>query len=341
MKKLAAFLVDHRYWFSGATLILAIVSCILMNFVTINEDLTEYLPDDSNMKAGLAIMEDQFPSADSYGSFKFMFEGLTEEQKSDVYDELSAIVEADGGSVEYEEGSSQYNSGDYTLYVITSPYIDSGDTTDYMNSLAKKFSAYKMYSYYSDSEDSILSSIIPIALIIVIVILLIMCSSFFEPVLMIVAIGLAIVINMGTNIIFASVSSMTYSIAAVLQLILSIDYSVMLMNRYSQERKMLGGEAKVQAMKNTVQNAFGSVSSSAFTTIVGMLVLLMMSFTIGTDMGLVLAKGVLFSLVCVFTVMPTLILWSDKLLQVTNKQHIAYKIKQRKNAKKEADENVG
>ncbi len=333
MKKFAGFLVNQRFWLFLVTVICAALCGVMMNFVTINEDLTEYLPSDSDMKAGLAIMEEQFPSADEYGSFKLMFEGLTDGQKSEVYAELSQTVEEDGGSVAYEADSAQYNSGDYTLYVITSPYTDSSDVIDYMDELEKQFSSrYTLYSYYADSATSLLSAIIPIALVIVVIILLVMCSSFFEPVLMLVTIGLAIVINMGTNLVFASVSSMTYSIAAVLQLILSIDYSVMMINRYAQERKLLGGSSNERAMKNALQNVFGSISSSAFTTVVGLLALLMMSFTIGADMGLVLAKGVLCSLVCVFTVMPSLILWSDKLLQATDKQNIIA----RRKAKKEA-----
>ena len=110
----------------------------------------------------------------------------------------------------------------------------------------------------------------------------------------------------------------------------------MMFHRYEQERNLLEGKDNAQAMKNAIKNAFSSITSSAFTTIVGLLCLLLMSFTIGADMGLVMAKGILCSLICVFTVMPTLILWCDKLLKTTNKKYIQQKI----NAKKEAKNNA-
>ena len=132
--------------------------------------------------------------------------------------------------------------------------------------------------------------------------------------------------NMGSNIIFPSVSDMTFSIAAVLQLVLSIDYSIILMHRYAQEKELLGPDPDIKlAMKNTLHNTFKSITSSSLTTFVGLLALLFMTFTIGMDMGLVLAKGVLLSLVCIFTVLPALVIWSDKLIEKTSKKHIREK----------------
>ena len=147
-----------------------------------------------------------------------------------------------------------------------------------------------------------------------VIVLLLLCKSYFEPVLLLTSIGVAILINMGSNVIFESVSDMTFAIAAVFQLVLSVDYSIMLMHRYEQEYDLLGRTNKKKAMRNAIVNAFGSIFSSSFTTIVGLLVLLLMSFTIGADIGLVISKGVFFSLVCVFTVMPTLILWFDEIV---------------------------
>ena len=165
---------------------------------------------------------------------------------------------------------------------------------------------------------------------------MLLSKSYIEVVLLLAGIGFSILINMGTNIVFSSVSDMTLSIASILQLALSIDYSIMMFHRYEQERKLLDGKDNPQAMKNAIKNAFGSVSSSAVTTIVGLLVLLLMSFTIGADMGLVMAKGILCSLICVFTVMPTLILWCDKLLKTTNKTYLRDKMKLKKEARKNA-----
>jgi predicted RND superfamily exporter protein len=184
---------------------------------------------------------------------------------------------------------------------------------------------YSVHTYYNGDPTNVLDTLIPLALSLLAVLLLLLCRSYFEPILLVAAIGVAVVMNMGTNIIFESVSNMTFSIAAVLQLVLSIDYSIMLLHRYEQERELLHGEDNVQAMKNAVANAISSIASSAFTTIVGFLMLLFMSFTIGADIGLVLSKGVAFSLICVFTVMPSLILWSDKLLFKLKKKNFSKK----------------
>ncbi len=340
MKKLAGFLVKHRLWCFVVTIVIAASCAVCMNFVSINEDLSQYLPSSSNMRQGLDIMEDQFPEVELTGTFKLMFEDLTDEEKEDI---ILMISNTEGvESVAYDASSVQYEKDGYSLFVVTTIYKDTDETNALMKSMLKTFEkSYDVTGYYQGAGDSVLSVIVPIALVIVLVILLIMCSGFFEPVLMIVTIGVAIVINMGTNIIFASVASMTYSIAAVIQLILSMDYSIILMHRYAQEKASIVGRAsKEMAMENALQKAFGSVASSALTTIVGLLMLLFMSFTIGMDMGLVFAKGVLFSLICVFTIMPSLILWSDKLLTITDKGYIMRKIKERRGKSKKTQKEV-
>jgi predicted RND superfamily exporter protein len=182
---------------------------------------------------------------------------------------------------------------------------------------------YFVETYYSGGYMDVLDLLIPMAVIIMLVVLFIMCKSYIEPFLIIVSIAVAILINMGSNIIFESVSEMTFSIAAVFQLVLSIDYSIMLIHRFMQEYEVLEEKNVTIAMQNSIKYAFKSITSSSITTIVGLLVLLFMSFTIGTDIGLVLSKGVFFSLICVFTVMPTMIMGCHKLLFTTNKQYLA------------------
>lgn len=145
-----------------------------------------------------------------------------------------------------------------------------------------------------------------------------MCESYVEPFLFLFCIGIAVLLNSGTNIIFGSVSNMTSSISAILQLALSMDYSIMLINRYKQEKENTSD--KVQAMKDALYKSFASISSSSLTTIVGLIVLIFMSFTIGRDLGLVLAKGVLLSLLVIFTCLPALILIFDNLIVKTKKK---------------------
>ena len=157
-----------------------------------------------------------------------------------------------------------------------------------------------------------------LSIVLVTTILLIACPSYFEPVLFLLTIGVAVLLNQGTNIILGETSDVTASISAILQLALSMDYSIILMNRYRQE--LQADPDREAAMTRALAAAFGSITGSSVTTIVGLLMLVFMRFKIGMDLGIVLAKGVLCSLLCVFTVLPGLILWADKLIRRTTKK---------------------
>ena len=321
MKKLADFLVEKRLWLFFASLAAAIVCLFLMGQVKINVDLTKYLPKDSGMRTGLDIMNREFPPDDRTATFRVMFEGLTDAQKQTVREELLASKHV--VSVEYDPDSADCNSGPYALYLVGTDYPNTREAEPFRADLTASLSRHwKVSSYYENSGYQVLDILLPVALTIFLLVLLILCRSYIEVFLLLAGIGVSILLNTGTNVIFEDISDMTLSIAAVLQLVLSIDYSVMMFHRYEQEREKLGGRDNVQAMKNAVANAFSSVTGSAFTTMVGLLVLLLLRFTIGRDMGLVMAKGILCSLICVFTVMPTLILWCDGLLLKTSKARL-------------------
>ncbi len=149
-------------------------------------------------------------------------------------------------------------------------------------------------------------------------IMFIMCASWVEPFLFMITIGAAVLINLGTNIFLGSISEVTYSIAAILQLILSMDYSIILLGFYRQE--LAHNEDRLSAMTNALVSAAASVSASGMTTVAGLVVLVFMRFKIGMDLGLVLAKGVFLSMFCVFTLLPALILAFDKLVRLTAKK---------------------
>ena len=149
-------------------------------------------------------------------------------------------------------------------------------------------------------------------------VLLVMSASVAEVMLFLVTVGFAVVINMGTNALLPSVSMMTNTLSSVLQMVLSMDYSIILMNRYRQEKQK--GERPVSAMETAVDGAASSILSSAFTTIVSLLMLCFIKMKIGADLGIVLAKGVTLSLICNFTVLPSLIIWADKVIDATRKK---------------------
>ena len=160
-----------------------------------------------------------------------------------------------------------------------------------------------------------------VAGVIVIIILLLTTTAYWEPVLLLLTIGTAIVLNMGTDMVVGlvtgvgAISYMTKGISSVLILALTMDYSIFLLHRFKQERK--NGLGSEEAMITALSSSFSAISSSSLTTIASFVALMFMSYTLGLDMGLVLAKGVVFSLACVFLLMPGLILYSEKLIEKT------------------------
>ena len=161
-----------------------------------------------------------------------------------------------------------------------------------------------------------------IILVIVPIILLILVfasKSWIEPLIILVNLGIAIVLNMGTNIIFKDVSYVTQSLAMVLQLAISLDYSLFLIHRYYEEKE--AGHSTTDALVIASKNTFGSILGSALTTIVGFSALLFMQYTIGSDIGLVMGKGIIFSFVTTIILMPILILLFSKLLNKTMKKN--------------------
>ena len=318
MRRITEFVINKRYLILVIFIILSIVCAIVSKDVVINYDIEKYLPSTSETRIGMDIMEKEFEGVPT-SSFNIMFKGLKEEEKNEVYNYLSGLDKID--SVEYDE-TENYNKDDYTLYGITlKEKSDSEIATNVYNDVIEKYKDYEVYTSgdIADRNKPVLEPwIIGFSIACALVILIIMCDSYLEPFLFLITILAAVVLNKGTNIIFDSVSNITQSISAILQLALSMDYSIMLMNRYTQEKNQ--EKDNVKAMKNALYNAFKSISSSSVTTIVGLIVLVFMSFTIGKDLGLVLAKGVLFSLISIFFVLPGLILMFDKWIVKTKKK---------------------
>ncbi len=172
--------------------------------------------------------------------------------------------------------------------------------------------------------------IVVLAVVMVVFILVMANSSFTEPFLYLFTIGMAILINLGSNYFTqgGSISDVTASIAALLQLVLSLDYSVMLANRFRQECEAggRGGMGKIsdkeaeEAMVIAVRRSAGSVLGSGMTTVVGLLTMIFMSFRIGGELGVVLAKGALCSMICIFTMLPSLLLWARHIIARTSKK---------------------
>lgn len=319
MRKITDFIVNKRNVIVVIFIILSIICAILSNKVKTNDDMTKYLPSTSETRKGLDIMEDEFSDTEDSSSFNLMFKGLNNDEKQKILEELKNIENV--SSIDYDE-TKDYNKDDYTLYTINvDDAEDSEIASNVYNSINEKYKHYDIETngaIANKNTDVLPTWILVVAVVGVFIILIIMCESYIEPVLFLFSILIAILLNNGTNIIFGTISNITSSISAILQLALSMDYSIMLMNRFRQEKQ--GDKDKVKAMKKALYNAFKSISSSSVTTIVGLICLVFMSFTIGRDLGFVLAKGVLFSLISIFFVLPGLILIFDNLINKTKKK---------------------
>lgn len=327
MQKIAAFIVKKRKLLLVVMLALAVVCAALMPFVGINTDMTKYLPDSSQMKIGMDRMNEAFPNVTETYTIRVMFRGLDARDKLAIREQLAEIPNVD--SVAYEPDSDDYNRGDATLYKLTTQYdYKSDEEAQIERDVADRFDGYDVAVRSDDTSTPDIPPIVFIlSIVLVTTILLIACPSYFEPVLFLLTIGVAVLLNQGTNIFLGETSDVTASISAILQLALSMDYSIILMNRYRQE--LQADPDREAAMTRALAAAFGSITGSSVTTIVGLLMLVFMRFKIGMDLGIVLAKGVLCSLLCVFTVLPGLILWADKLVRKTTKKPRAPKRERR------------
>ncbi len=257
-----------------------------------------------------------------------MFDDLNEEQQTARKSELEQIENVK--SVTYLQDDETYQKDNHSKYLITvSANTYSKEASKVLDEIKEKYGDSAYVSGAIVDNDMMVTTLmeeIPviavIAVVIIFIILFILCDTWIEPFLYMSCIGIAILINMGTNAILPSVSFMTFAIGALLQMGLSMDYSIMLMNRYNQEKQKNSDPSK--AMKEALANSFGAISGSSVTTIVGLLALVFMSFKIGQDMGIVLAKGVFISLICIFTVLPGLVVKFDKIMTKTHKKSLNF-----------------
>ena len=321
MKKITDFIVNKRNLILILFVILTGICLYTSTKVNINSDISKYLPKTSETKIGKDLMEDEFGELKS-SNLNVMFKGLTKKEKETTLKKLENI---DGvSSVDYEN-TKDYNNGEYTLYVVNVDDYDHSKTSEHVYKTVNSMKPAAMSgTIYKEFKPVLQFWIVALAIAMAMIILTILSESYIEPWLYLISIGIAVFINKGTNIIFPYVSNITDSITAILQLALSMDYSIMLSNRYKQEREK--EKDKIKAMKKALYDSFKAISSSSVTTIVGLLALVFMSFTIGRDLGFVLAKGVLLSLISIFFCLPGLLLMFDKLIMNSKKKTIKFNL---------------
>ncbi|MDD6735332.1 MAG: MMPL family transporter, partial [Clostridiales bacterium] len=318
--KLSTVIVDKK----GIILLLYIAafafSMVSQGWVNVCNDITEYLPDSTETRRGLTIMNDEFIT---YAASKAMVINITYDEAENIADRIRSV---EGVSiVDFDDTEDHYKDG-CALYDIT---LDSegGDekTTGTYEAIRSLLSEYDVYISESDSDDSKaldaeMNTVLLVAAVIIVSVLLFTSRTYMEvPVLILTFIGAA-VLNKGTNYLLGEISFVSNSVTAILQLALSIDYAIIMIHHYSEERQF---NDRRGAVIYALAKSIPEISSSCLTTVSGLLAMMFMHFKIGFDLGLSLIKSIGFSLLAVFTLMPCLLMLFGKYIDKTpHKNHV-------------------
>ena len=300
----------------------------------INYDVLTYLPEDIETMQGQEIMTNDF----GIGAFSMlMVDGMEDKEivklKEKVekvdgvenvlwYDSLADISVPQ--SVLPSKLYDEYNTEDGTMMAVFFKDGTSSDETMKAITEIRKITGEQcflsgMSAIVEDTKEHAEKETplyVLIAVALSALVLAITMESIFVPVLFLLSIGIAIVYNLGTNVFFGEISYITKALAAVLQLGVTMDYSIFLMHSYQEQQVRYNGD-KERAMAHAISQTFSSVIGSSVTTVAGFIALCFMSFTLGKDIGIVMAKGVIFGVLVCVTVLPSMILCCDKLIEKT------------------------
>ena len=305
-------------------IVMVLISAVMAPFVEVNYDLTEYLPDSVESRQGLNIMEDTFGYP---GTARVMIKDVTLYEAKAYKDRLEKVDGVDrilwldtGTNVFSGEGFIDYTSIDQYYKddcAVMDVIFEEGDTSkktsaaiDDMKEITGEKGCYVGMAVQDKSVAKNVRSEMQMILVIgVFMIFLVLClttNSWVEPFLYLTVMGVAVVINKGTNLFLGEISFLTNSVSAVLQLAVSMDYSIFLIQAFTRYKK--AGMGQTEALRAAIDEALNSIFASSLTTIVGFIVLVFMRFSIGYDMGIVLAKGIVCSLLTVVLFMPAMII---------------------------------
>lgn len=324
MEKIATFIVDKRNLFFLLYAFALIFSIVATGWVKVENDITTYLPEDTETRQGLTVMNDNFVT---YGTARVMVSNVTYETAENICSDLESI---DGvTSVDFDDTTDHYKSAS-ALFSVT---FD-GTTTDdiSVHALHAIRDMLAGYDTYIDTEvgvdtsadlQSEMSVILVLAAIVIVLVLTLTSRSYAEVPVLIMTFGAAALLNMGTNFLCGTISFISNSVTVILQLALAIDYAIILCHRFSDEHETKDTrEACIAALSKAIPE----ISSSSLTTISGLGALAFMHFGIGRDMATVLIKAILFSLLSVFTLMPGLLMVFSKKIDATRHKNLIPKI---------------
>lgn len=318
LKKIPEGIVKLKWVFLVLFVALSIFGAVMIPHTKINYDLTGYLPAHCDSSTALELLKKEF---DDKGMAYVMVKDVTPEKAGEIKTRLEKVEGV--ATVTYVESMNYKN--DSALYTVTLKDYDSTagafdavkEVIDALSDEKAYLSGQSAFSYYTKLETE--QSIMKLGIAIVVIILLVMLftsKTYFELIVLILVFGAAMAINMGTNFLFVNgISYIANLVALVLQLALSLDYSIILLHRYMEERD--NGEDAKTATVTALTKGLPEILSSSLTTVAGLAALMLMTLSIGAEIGLSLAKGIVVSMATVIFFMPALLVIFDKPIQKT------------------------
>ena len=322
MKVIAKSIVKYRFFIMAVFLAAALYCGMSISKVKVNEDITAFLPEDTETRQGLTVMEDEFIT---YGTADIMVSNITYETAEKLAEHIGNMEHVT--TVTLDDSPSHYVNSSALLSVS---FDGTSDNEKIIYALSQIKDSLKDYDVYISSEigenysaqvAEEMGGVLLLAVSVIVFVLLFTSRSYFEVVIFGIVFIFAAVLNMGTNYLLGTISSITNSIAVILQLALAIDYSIILIHRYQDE--VMKQPTEKDALIEALSKGIIEISSSSLTTISGLLALTLMHFRLGYDLGVVLTKGIIFSILSVLLLMPGLILMFPKMLKRTaHRNHV-------------------
>ncbi len=329
MKSFYHFVCKRRKIFVFAFLVFALICGVLRGFVKVNYDMNDYLPESTASTIALNKMYEEFdqaiPNARIMVKAKDKKEAIEMKERIEKVDGVQSVSWIDTylpdttplSMVPTSMLDSYYKDG-YALFRVT---IEEDKRVEAVSKIYKVIGKDNAMTgsavstaLATNSTIKEIKKISTIAVIFLFFVLLLTTTSYFEPIIVLIGLGVAILINSGTNLIFGEISFVTNAAGNILQLAVSLDYSIFLIHRFEEYKKEMDA---LEAMEAALVTSTGSILSSGLTTVIGFLALVLMQFRIGPDLGLALAKGIAISLLTVFLFMPGLVLATYKWMEKT------------------------
>ena len=321
MTKLARFIVDKRKAFYLIFLAAFLFCAASINKVEINNDITSYLPDDTETRRGLTLMDEEFVTL---GTADLMVSNIPLDTAWELSHKLEIMPGISG--VVFDETDDHYHDSAALFSVTFDAPEDDPAAVTALQAAQDALAGYDVSVSTQVGRDESASLqkemtvILLIAAAVIVVVLLFTSKSYMEVPVYLIVFATAAVLNMGTNFIFGTISFIANSIAVVLQLALAIDYAIIFCHRYMEERD--NGLDPREADIAALSKAIVEISSSSLTTISGLVALMLMQLRIGFDMGIVLAKGIVCSMLCVFLLMPGLLMLFSRPIEATRHKNL-------------------